>query len=149
MTESKIELTNRLKREDRWSTASLFKDEKIKELRATGMKRGEAQEAAWEAMSNEYPPAETPKEVYHLPSGLLEDFLRDATWAHKNEELGDADIGPAPSERAMQLLRWLQENAWSHYPEMAEDAAVVALKEAKGFEETDWLDFARYLRRLI
>ena len=150
MNESKISLTNRLKSEKRWEEAALFKDGEIKQLRATGLKRPEAQDKAWAAVAAKFPPIETPEDnVADLPSGSLEDFLRDATWAHKNEELGDADIGLAPSERAMQLLRWLQENAWSHYPEMAEDAAVVALKEAKGFEETDWLDFARYLRRLI
>ncbi len=150
MNESKIDLTDRLRREKRWKEAAQFKDAHAKELRDGGMKRGEANETAWEAMSDKYPPAETPEEEgAHLPSGSLTDFLKDADWAYKNQELGDADIGPAPSERAMQLLRWLQENAWSHYPEMAEDAAVVALKEAKGFEDSDWLDFARYLRRLI
>ena len=56
MNESKIVLTERLRREGRWGKASKFKDEALKELRSKGMKRDEASEAAWEAMEQAYPP---------------------------------------------------------------------------------------------
>jgi len=56
MTESKIELTERLRREGRWAEASKFKDTALKEFRAKGMKRTEAAEAAWGAMATAFPP---------------------------------------------------------------------------------------------
>lgn len=56
MNESKIELTERLRREGNWSAASKFKDDALKDFRAKGMKRDEASEAAWEAMERAFPP---------------------------------------------------------------------------------------------
>lgn len=56
MNESKIALTERLRREGRWDAASKFKDDALREFRAKGMKRDEASEAAWEAMEQAYPP---------------------------------------------------------------------------------------------
>lgn len=55
MTESKIELTERLRREGRWGEASRFKDTTVKEFRK-GMTRADATEAAWEAMAKAFPP---------------------------------------------------------------------------------------------
>jgi len=42
MDESKIELTERLRREARWAEASKFKDAALADFRAKGMKRDEA-----------------------------------------------------------------------------------------------------------
>ncbi len=56
MSESKIELTERLRREGRWAEASKFKDETVKKLREGGMKRSEANEQAWEEMAQAFPP---------------------------------------------------------------------------------------------
>ena len=55
MNESKIELTERLRREGRWAEASKFKDTVLAECRAKGFKRDEASEAAWKAMEQAYP----------------------------------------------------------------------------------------------
>lgn len=55
MDESKIGLTERLRREGRWAEASKFKDETVKKLRADGMKRAEAGEQAWQKMAEVYP----------------------------------------------------------------------------------------------
>ena len=41
MNESKIELTERLRREGRWPEASKFKDAAVKDFRDKGMKRQE------------------------------------------------------------------------------------------------------------
>ena len=60
MNESKIELTERLRREGRWAEASLFKDRKVKELRSQGVKRPQAADQAWEAMATEFPPLPKP-----------------------------------------------------------------------------------------
>lgn len=56
MNESKIELTERLRREGRWSEASKFKDEAVKKLRAQGLKRTQACQQAWQEMAEAYPP---------------------------------------------------------------------------------------------
>ena len=56
MSESKIELTERLRREGRWAEASKFKDETVKKLREGGMKRSDANEKAWEEMAQAFPP---------------------------------------------------------------------------------------------
>lgn len=55
MNESKIGLTERLRREGRWAEASRFKDEIVRKLRAEGMKRAEASEKAWQEMAETYP----------------------------------------------------------------------------------------------
>ncbi len=62
MTESKIELTERLRREGRWDEASLFKDATVKELRAGGMARADASEEAWRRMAARYPPLTNTRE---------------------------------------------------------------------------------------
>lgn len=56
MNESRIALTERLRREGRWDASSKFKDDALREFRAKGMKRDEASEAAWEAMEQAFPP---------------------------------------------------------------------------------------------
>ena len=56
MNESKIALTERLRREGRWAEASKLKDTALADFRAKGMKRDEAAEAAWAAMAEAYPP---------------------------------------------------------------------------------------------
>ncbi len=59
MNESKIALTERLRREGNWSAASKFKDGALRDFRAKGMKRDEASDAAWKAMEQAYPPTDT------------------------------------------------------------------------------------------
>ncbi len=58
MIESKIALTERLRREGNWSEASKFKDGALRDFRAKGMKRDEASDAAWEAMEQAFPPTD-------------------------------------------------------------------------------------------
>ena len=56
MNESKIAMTERLRREGRWDEATIFKDDALRDFRSKGMRRDEASEAAWEAMEQAYPP---------------------------------------------------------------------------------------------
>lgn len=63
MDASKISLTERLRAEGRWAEASRFKDEAVKRLRASGMKRSEAREQAWEEMAEAYPPIDPEAQV--------------------------------------------------------------------------------------
>ena len=59
MNESKIVLTERLRREGRWDAATKFKHDALRDFRAKGMKRDEALDAAWEAMEQAFPPTAT------------------------------------------------------------------------------------------
>jgi hypothetical protein len=59
VNESKIVLTERLRREGRWAEASKFKDDALSGFRSKGMKRDEASEAAWNAMEKAFPPIAT------------------------------------------------------------------------------------------
>jgi hypothetical protein len=77
MKESKIDLTERLRREGRWAEASKYKDETVKKLRAKGMKRAEAGEQAWQRMADAFPRAEE-KSAYDRATQLLYDTVRDA-----------------------------------------------------------------------
>ena len=65
MGESKIALTERLRREGRWAEASKLKDEAIKEAKKAGMKSDEAKDAGWEAMEKAYPPLPSTAEPEH------------------------------------------------------------------------------------
>ena len=56
MAESKIELHDRLRATGLWSEAAAWKDGRIKELRATGMKKLDAAAKAWEELADKYPP---------------------------------------------------------------------------------------------
>ena len=123
MTESKIDLTDRLRREKRWEEAAQYKDSTAKQLRDGGMKRGEANEAAWESMAEKYPPLAAPQEeesnqdlefsaeqTAGLPPGSLEDFFTDADWVYGNLERGEVDPATAPSSGALALLKWATRN---------------------------------------
>lgn len=120
MNESKIGLTHRLQQEGRWEEASRFKDEAIRRLRAEGLKRSEAQEAAWEAVSHEYPPvsAEVVDRTMRSSWDQLEDvaasepqsFIEDAIWVYERLEVKDVGPSDAPSRGAWSLLHWAQRN---------------------------------------
>ncbi len=126
MTESKIELTERLRSEGRWSAASKFKDVALKDFKAKGMKRHEAANAAWEAMATAFPPLESGGEstgnfrgqggdddlidvdVFLERAGDRQppDLTRDVLWVY--EHLADRNAKPqeAPSLGAWSLLQW-------------------------------------------
>jgi hypothetical protein len=70
--ESKIELTDRLRREGRWGEASRFKEQALKECRAKGLTGQEAKEAAWEATARAYPPVAVTEETADPVEGQKE-----------------------------------------------------------------------------
>jgi hypothetical protein len=57
VNESKIVVTERLRREGRWAEASKFKDAAAADFRSSGMSRTEANEAAWNATAEKFPPS--------------------------------------------------------------------------------------------
>lgn len=134
MHESKSELTDRLRREGRWTEASRYRDKVRNELKVQGVKRSEASERAWEAMADEYPPLEgsagcaagTSFGIPKVPDGpeaqeelrwLIEatseddiDLGRDIRWVY--EHLWDEGVTPAaaPGGGAWALLKWARAN---------------------------------------
>jgi hypothetical protein len=130
MEESKIELTERLRAEGRWSEAARYKDEIVRALRGEGMKRGAAGEEAWRRMAEKYPPQPAPVPCDDGDGGegspvvvsaeekidigqLLErigderpDLVRDTLWVY--DHLVDDGTKPsdAPTAGAWALLRW-------------------------------------------
>ncbi len=118
MNESKIELTERLRREGRWGEASRFKDAAVKDFHGKGMPRSEAGEAAWEAMAEAYPPLEPPEALSDAPGDceghdepddeLIDvdalvakqphDFNRDVQWVYTH--LADRNVKPEDAPTA-------------------------------------------------
>ncbi len=74
MNESKIVVTERLRREGRWAEASKFKDAAAANFRDSGMTRAQANEAAWNATAEKFPPLS-------IEPAESEDGLRDAASA--------------------------------------------------------------------
>jgi hypothetical protein len=138
MTESKIELTERLRREGRWAEASKLKDTAMQEFRGKGMKRDEASDAAWEAMATAFPPLppaeESISEVPNMATGnphgygghdedlialdaLLKrigdqqspDLIRDSLWVYQHLANRNAKPENAPSLGAWSLLQWARQ----------------------------------------
>ncbi|MCA9130734.1 MAG: hypothetical protein KDB22_26795 [Planctomycetales bacterium] len=134
MNESKIALTERLRREGRWDAATKFKDDALRDFRAKGMKRDEAADAAWEAMEKAFPPiasvasttdirAEEP--VNTLVQGLSE---IPASWP------------PLPANASLQVeISWVTANRL-----LVRDATGVDLSRALGpapsYAALSWLE---------
>ena len=123
MEEAKNVLTKRLRREGRWEEASLFKDEVKNWLRASGLKRAEANEKAWDEMAEKYPPlpepelpaepesVEKPPEEAEPAGPVKADFEQarvrlseELDWAHQNWALTDVEPKDAPSQGAWSFL---------------------------------------------
>jgi hypothetical protein len=94
MTESKIELTERLRREGRWAEASQFRDTARGDFHAKGMKRDEASEAAWAAMAQAYPP---------LPAAEVPTDAADGVEDTPAPTSPEAASAPLPSPRAVRM----------------------------------------------
>ena len=158
MNESKIALTERLRREGRWAEASKLKDTALAEFRAKGMKRDEASEAAWDAMEKAYPPlaateaaavnvrvqglGEIPADWPELPANAS--LSAEVRWVQANrlriveERPGAATVvrldramTPAPSWAA---LSWLETSIRSY----AKFVEVAAKQAGEGQNEAEF-----------
>ena len=149
MIESKIVLTERLRREGRWGEASKFKDEALKELRSKGMKRDEASEAAWDAMAQAFPPIVT-------VAATDETGEEDATDT-RVQGLGDipASWPELPGNASLQAeIGWCQANRLRVVEERAGGVVVVHLDRARtpspswaalGWLETSIRAYSKYI----
>ena len=134
MDESKIELTERLRREGRWEEASSFRETARADFRAKGMARKEAVEAAWDATAEAYPP---------LP------VVDPATAADSGRVQGLGDIPPAwpelPANASLQAeLAWVQSNRLLVVEERPSGATRVHLDRARSpapsWSALSWLE---------
>ncbi len=147
MNESKIELTERLRAERRWTEASNFRETARTDFRTKGMGRQEAVEAAWEAMAEAYPPlpvAEATAEPVADDGGRV-------------RGLGDipASWGTLPANASLQSeLNWVQANRLVVVEERPSGATRVHLDRARspapsmaalGWLETSIRAYAKYV----
>lgn len=129
-SESKIVATRRLQQEGRWEEASAYKDAQIAELRASGLKRAEAQAEAWKRMTDQFPPLEKtssqPEDseavaeasigptvealLAGVESDVPPDLSRDVSWVFQVLDQPDIDSESVPSRSALSLLIWAREN---------------------------------------
>ncbi|QDT50432.1 hypothetical protein Pan258_44910 [Symmachiella dynata] len=142
MEESKIDLTERLRRENRWAEASQFKDELVRTFRSEGMKRAEAGEEAWRRMAEKYPP---------LPVAEAENIIARVQ--------GVGKIPPAwpelPANASLNTeLAWVQSNRLRVVEERTTGATRVHLDRARSpapsWAALSWLEtsirsYAKYV----
>ncbi len=148
MTESKIELTERLRREGRWAEASKLKDEAIKEAKKAGMKSDEAKDAGWEAMEKAYPP---------LPSTAEPEHGDDET----EEKAAGRAVGPTtlpvawgelPDSAPLDVeVEWVHQNRVLVVEERASGKSLLhwerARKPAPGYGAVNLMEFAATNRK--
>jgi len=119
MNESKIELTERLRREGRWEEATRFKDEVLRKLRSDGMTKADAAEEAWRRMAAQYPPlaniGESVPEAPDATAGEPWPTQRPRGTEHDTEHDIDIDalldrIGDGRPSDLVQDTLWVYEN---------------------------------------
>jgi hypothetical protein len=145
MAESKITATDRLRKEGRWEEASLWRDEKRKQLRAEGLTKTEANEQSWVAMIEQYSPLETTVDEPSKDSlsdvvELLEfdpedydsptDISGDIGWTYANLARKGVEAKDAPGSGAWSMLVWARENPNRFFEQMLPKSKLIE-KEAE------------------
>lgn len=149
MNESKIELTERLRREGRWAEASKFKDTVLADYRQKGFKRDDASKAAWEAMEQAFPPKVSGEATVNT-------IGEDATDTQV-QGLSDipADWPQLPGNASLQAeIGWCQANRLRVVEERASGVVIVHLDRARtpapswaalGWLETSIRVYSKYI----
>ena len=133
IAESKIALTDRLRREDRWEAATLRKQELANEIKGAGKSRKDANEEAWTRMAAEYPPLRAQSAADAIPTAeqaaiddeldsLAEraaeakpDLIGDTLWVYSNAERRRIRPRDCPSAGAWGLLKWSRQHPAEFY----------------------------------
>ncbi len=149
MNESKIELTERLRREGNWSAASKFKDDALRDFRSKGMKRDEASEAAWDAMEQAFPPIAN----VAATAGMREEVVTDTRIQGLSEI--PSDWPPLADNASLQAeIGWCQANRLRVVEESASGVVTVHLVRARtpapswaalGWLETSIKTYAKFV----
>ena len=116
--ESKINATDRLRREGRWEEASQFRDQVKQQLRTEGKSRQEANDAAWAAMIAKYPPLAQSDGADEFDDVWIEDtdgshddpkwpnLVADILWVYLHLARRCTQSTDAPNPGAWSLLCW-------------------------------------------
>ena len=116
--ESKINATDRLRREGRWDEASRFRDEVKQQLRAEGKSRQEANDAAWAAMLAKYQPLAPSDGTGEFDDVWIEDtdashdeanrpnLVADIMWTYLHLAIRSTQPKDAPNPGAWSMLCW-------------------------------------------
>jgi hypothetical protein len=149
VNESKIELTERLRREGNWSAASKFKDDALRDFRSKGMKRDEASEAAWDAMEQAFPPIAN----VAATAGMREEVVTDTRIQGLSEI--PSDWPPLADNASLQAeIGWCQANRLRVVEESASGVVTVHLVRARtpapswaalGWLETSIKTYAKFV----
>ena len=149
VNESKIELTERLRREGNWSAASKFKDDALRDFRSKGMKRDEASEAAWDAMEQAFPPIATVAATADMRDEVVTD-----TRIQGLSEI-PSDWPPLADNASLQAeIGWCQANRLRVVEESASGVVAVHLVRARtpapswaalGWLETSIRAYSKYI----
>ena len=149
VNESKIALTERLRREGNWSAASKFKDDALRDFRSKGMKRDEASEAAWDAMEQAFPPIAT----VAATTGMREEVVTDTRIQGLSEI--PSDWPPLADNASLQAeIGWCQANRLRVVEESASGVVTVHLVRARtpapswaalGWLETSIKTYAKFV----
>jgi hypothetical protein len=138
VNESKIALTERLRREGRWNAASKFKDDALRDFRAKGMKRDEASEAAWDAMEQAFPPIANVAATADMQAEVATD-----TRIHGLSEI-PAGWPTLPANASLQAeVSWVQANRLRVVRETADGVVVDlsrSLSPAPSYATLGWLE---------
>lgn len=138
----------------------------IRRLRSEGMSRRDAQEAAWDALEDKFPPLESPvdlvdteepdatvswKEFAGVPDSTPELYYRDAGWVYDRLAVEGLKPEDAPSPGAWSLLQWAKRNLDRFFEQVMPKAVSAQAKAAAAGDpcERDDSDDLTVLDRLI
>ena len=152
MSESKIELTERLRREGRWAEASKRKDEMVKLLRADGMKRTEAVEEAWRRLAAEYPPLPHTAEPEPEPEHGDDETEEKAAGRAVGPTTLPVAWGELPDSAPLDVeVEWVHQNRVLVVEERASGKSLLhwerARKPAPGYGAVNLMEFAATNRK--
>jgi hypothetical protein len=160
--ESKIEATDRLRREGRWSEASAFRDEEQQRLRADGFGHREATEASWHSMIDRFPalpksaafeaPSQ-PQSIDAFPEdfqGKSADLVRDIQWVYANLDQSSVVPADAPTSGAWHMLTWARAKR-DRFFEVMLPKTIKAKPDDEADEEHDQklIDLARTMEECV
>lgn len=97
MQETRIQTTERLRREGRWNEASDYREWERQRLRAEGKSRHDAKEESWRLMAESYTPL-TPEEI---------DWWEASSWRAAARFAPQCNGMDGPSEPKMSDLWWV------------------------------------------
>jgi len=133
--ESKIALTDRLRREGRWEAATLFKDAVFEELRSAGIRGQQAKDTAWAEMARRFPPLPPAEPVVEESEADDEEELPLSGSALPTDEsfgMLPGDWPPLPEKAAwIDELEWAYQNGFFVIAEKATGAVVYRWERAR------------------